>query len=144
MGGMKTTNVENKVVAIGDNLFESGIINIAAGATVKAGTVLKRDVDGKFAPAIDTEYNPGLPADGGGWEIPPSPGDIPIAVMPFDIENLGTAAADYGFRAIVSGRVRADMLTVNGQPTTTEQNDRLRSYAIIPVKVKDLSRLDNQ
>jgi hypothetical protein len=144
MDGMKVTNVKNKVVAIGDNLFESGVINIAAGTAVKAGTVLKRNEDGKFAPAVDTEGDPGLPADGGGWETEPSPGDIPAAVMPFDIENLGQSAADFGFRAIVSGRVRADMLTINGQAPTAEQNDLLRSYTIIPVKVKDLSQLDNQ
>jgi hypothetical protein len=144
MSGMKVTNVKNKVVAIGDNWFESGVINIASGATVKAGTVLKRGTDGKFAPAINTTPDPGTPAEGGGWVTPPSTGDIPVAVMPYDLENLGSAAADYGFRAIVGGRVRADMLTINSNPTTAAQNDLLRSYGIIPVKVTDLSQPDNQ
>jgi hypothetical protein len=150
MNGMVVTNVKNKVVAIGDNWFESGLINIASAASVKAGTVLKRDTNGKFAPVVKTETTPGthgVPADGGGWQTEPTdpvPGDIPVAVMPYDLENLGNADADYGFRAIVSGRVRADMLTINGNSTTAAQNDLLRSCGIIPVKVTDLSQLDNQ
>jgi hypothetical protein len=150
MGGMKVTNVKNKVVAIGDNLFESGVINIASNTTVTAGTVLKRLENGKFAPVVSTETIPGthgVPASGGGWSTEPTdpvPGDIPTAVMPWDLENLGSAPADFGFRAIVSGRVRADMLTINGQAPTAEQNDLLRSYGSVPVKVTDLSQLDNQ
>ena len=148
--GMKVTNVKNKVVAIGDNLFESGVINIANGETVTAGTVLKRLENGKFAPVVSTETIPGthgVPADGGGWATEPTdpvPGDIPVAVMPWDLENLGAAPADFGFRAITSGRVRADMLTINGNAPTAAQNDLLRSYGIVPVKVTDLSQLDNQ
>jgi hypothetical protein len=144
MDGMVVTNVVNKVVAIGDNLFESGIINVAASTTISAGTVLKRNEDGTFAVAGNVPPNPGVPADGGGWATPPSPGDVPVAVMPFDLANRGNAAANISFRALTSGRVRRDMLTIGGVEITEAQCDALRSYTIIPVKVKDLARLDNQ
>jgi hypothetical protein len=131
MAGIKTEVVTSRVLMLGDNEFQSGVINIAAGAAVKAGTVLKRNNDGKFAPVVSTE-----PADD-------VPGDVPTAVMPFDITNDKEAAADLGFRALVAGRVRADMLRIGGAPTTTAQNDMLRSAGILPVKVTDLSQLDN-
>jgi hypothetical protein len=122
---MRVTNVKNRVVAIGNNLFESGVINVPAQSKITAGTLLKREESGKFSPVLSDE-------------------DTPVAVMPYDLENSGDAAADCGFRALTSGRVRADMLTVDGSITTAAQNDALRSYTIIPIKVTDLSQLDNQ
>jgi hypothetical protein len=148
--GMKIENVTNRVVLLGDNYFESGIITIAAGATVAAGTVLKRNADGKFAPIINTDTTPGThgtPASGGGWSAEPTDpvsGDVPVAVMPFDITNNKAAATDHGFRALVAGRVRLDMLRINGNPITAAQSDLLRGVGILPVKVTDLSQLDNQ
>jgi hypothetical protein len=150
MGGMKVQNVENRVLMLGDNYYESGIINIESGALIKAGTVLKRGADGKFAPAVSTEATPGThgtPASGGGWDTEPTdpaPGDVPAAIMPFDITNGKTAAADAGFRALVGGRVRADMLHIANNPLTPLQCDMLRNVGILPVKVTDLSQLDNQ
>jgi hypothetical protein len=147
---MKVENVNNRVVMLGDERFESGVITIPAGATIAAGTVLKRDADGKFAPVTNTDTTPGTPgnpADGGGWETEPAgpmPGDVPAAGMPFDIANGKTADADFGFRALVAGRVRADMLRINGSPLSAEQKDLLRGVGILPVKVTDLSHLDNQ
>jgi hypothetical protein len=147
---MRVENVTGRVVLLGDNYFESGAINIAAGGTVAEGTVLKRNADGKFAPVVNTETTPGThgtPASGGGWDeepIDPVPGDVPAAVMPFDITNDKPAAADLGFRALVQGRVRRDMLRINGEPITDAQSDMLRGVGILPVKVTNLSQLDNQ
>jgi hypothetical protein len=150
MDGMKTENVTSRVILLGDNRFESGVINIAPGETVAAGTVLKRNEDGKFAPVADTDTTPGtngVPASGGGWTTAPTapvPGDVPVAVMPFDITNKNAAADNVGLRALVQGRVRFDMLRINGSPITAFQSDMLRNVGILPVKVTDLSRLDNQ
>ena len=150
MGGMKVTNPVNRVVMLGDNRFESGVINIAAGATITAGTVLKRNEDGKFAPVENTGTTPGtpgVPAAGGGWATEPTdpvPGDVPAAVMPFDITNAKSAAADLGFRALVEGRVRRDMLKIADSELTAAQCDMLRNVGILPVKVTDLSQPDNQ
>jgi hypothetical protein len=150
MGGIKIENVTNRVVLLGDNCFESGAVNIAAGETVAEGTVLKRNADGRFAPVVNTEAVPGThgtPASGGGWDEEPTdpvPGDVPAAVMPFGITNDKAAAADLGFRALVQGRVRRDMLRINGRPITDAESDMLRAVGILPVKVTDLSQLDNQ
>jgi hypothetical protein len=135
---------------LGDDYYESGVITIAAGATVAAGTVLKRTADGKFSPVVNTAATPGthgIPANGGGWAAEPTdpiPGDVPAAVMPFDITNNKDAEADFGFRALVQGRVRLDMLRINGQLITAEQKDMLREAGILPVKITDLSQKDNQ
>ena len=150
MDGMKVENVTNRVVMLGDDYYESGVITIPMGATIAAGTVLKRNEDGKFAPVTNTAATPGTPgtpAAGGGWATEPTgpiPGDVPTAVMPFDITNGKTVGVDFGFRALVAGRVRADMLRINGNPLSAEQKDMLREVGILPVKVTDLSHLDNQ
>jgi hypothetical protein len=148
--GVKTENVSNRTLLLGDNYFESGSMTVGAGVTVKAGTVLKREADGKFAPAENTGATPGshgTPAAGGGWDTEPAdsiPGDVPIAVVAFDITNERNAPADVGFRALIGGRARSDMLTLGGAPLTPAQRDALRACGIIPLSVKDLSRLDNQ
>jgi hypothetical protein len=116
---------------------------------VAEGTVLKRDADGKFAPVMNTDTTPGthgIPA-AGGWGTEPTdpiPGDVPVAVMPFSITSKKAIDADFGFRAIVDGRVRLDMLRINGNSITAAQSDLLRGVGILPVKVTDLSQKDNQ
>ena len=123
MGGMKTENVTNRVVMLGDNEFEGGQITLAAGVTAVAGAVLKRDGN-NFALA--------------------AAGDTFTAVNPFEIKNETAADKTFGFRALVAGRVRADMLRVGSAPTGVADNDKLRAYGILPVKVTDLSQKDNQ
>ncbi len=121
-GRIQSQTVENSVVALGDNTFETGSINVAAGATIKKGVVLYRVADSKFAPVTD------------------SAAEKPCAVNPADIINEGSAAADLSLRAIIAGPVRADLLTINGVKTTSAQNDLLRNYSIIPEKQNDISR----
>jgi hypothetical protein len=139
MGGVTFDTITSVSLQQGDNLFEQGVITLAAGVTVKAGTILKRVENGKFEIATDTPPNPGTPAEGGGWATPPSPGDIPVAVMPFDLKNEKSAQADMGFRALTGGKVRRDLLNLNGSPITDGQADALRNYGIIAVKITDLS-----
>ncbi|MDR2509245.1 MAG: hypothetical protein LBC77_01220 [Spirochaetaceae bacterium] len=121
---METKNVTNKVLALGDNEFEEGKITVAASTEIPAGALLKRNADGSFALA------------GGS--------DTAIAVMPFALKNEKTAAAVLGFRALVSGRVRLDMLNIGGIAITAAQRDALRDYGIIAVKATNVSELDNQ
>ena len=64
--------------------------------------------------------------------------------MPFDLTNDKADEAVLGFRALVAGRVRADMLRIGDAVTTAAQNDMLRNVGILAVKVTDLSQLDNQ
>jgi hypothetical protein len=120
---MITENITNRVVMLGDNEFQGGKITLAAGATAVAGAVLKRSgADFALAAAAD-EYT---------------------AVNPFEIKNDTEAAKTFGFRALVLGRVRADMLRVGAAATTVADNDKLRKVGILPVKVTDLSQKDNQ
>ena len=120
-GGMKSQTVENSVVGLGGNQFETGVVSVPANSTLKKGAVLKRN--------------------GAKFEVVSlMSAETPVVVNPFDIENSGSAAADMSLRAIISGPVRADLLLVGDQKTTDVQNDMIRSYGIIPIKVNDISR----
>jgi hypothetical protein len=142
-GGITEQVVDNSVVALGGNDFETGVITVEAGATIKKGVVLKR-AGNKFAPVVDTSPIT-ITADVDGDEtqipIPGTAVDTPVAVNPFDITNPGTAA-DLSIRALISGPVRADLLTINGGAIDAKQGDMLRNYGIIPVKAADLSRTE--
>ena len=138
MDEVKITVNENKSLFLGNNEYETGVLTVPANGKVAAGALLKRD-GGKFAPVTATGATPGVPADGGGWTTLPSPGDIPVAVNPVEIKNNTPAPVDIPFRALISGRVRRDMLSINGQAITDDQADMLRSYGIIPKKVTDIS-----
>jgi hypothetical protein len=124
MGGVTFNAVNNRVVGIGDNKFESGSISVAAGATVAAGAALSRAADGKFQVAQTTTGDDA---------------EVILAVNPFDFKNEGTATAVLGFRAIIGGEVRKDMVTVGGVAVTTEQADMLRDYGIIVVAITAVS-----
>jgi hypothetical protein len=122
--GMEVKNVTNKVLALGNNEFEEGKINVAANTAIPAGALLKRNANGSFAVA--------------------GSGDTAVAVMPFPLKNEKAQAADMGFRALISGRARLDMLALAGNPITPAQRDALRGYGIIAVKATNVSELDNQ
>jgi len=127
MGGMKVENVTSRVLMLGDNHFQAAKITLAANTTLPAGAVLKRgasELDYEFAIATEA--------------------DDYAAVNPFEIKNETAAEKVFGFRALVDGRVRADMLSVEGAPTTWADTDKLRNIGILPMKVTDLSQLDNQ
>jgi len=119
---METRVVENKSLLQGNNDFETGILTVAAGATIPRGAFLARGTDEKFFAITDLET------------------ENPVAVNPVEIKNTGAASADIPFRALISGSVRFDMLSVNNQPITAAQGDLLRQFAgIIPKRVTDLS-----
>lgn len=123
MDGVRVENVSNKSLLLGDNLFEAAAITVAANATVPEGAALKRDGN-NFAVATAA--------------------DTLIAVNPVEIKNTTSAAKTFSIRAIISGRVRLDMVRVGAAALTTAQRDQLRGYGIVAVKVTDLSKLDNQ
>jgi hypothetical protein len=144
MPEIKTHHPENKTLLLGNNEFETGLLTVPASTTIPAGTLLKRVVD-KFAPVENTtpvQINVG-DSDPINVPIPGVPADIPVAVNPVEIKNPGESPVDMPFRALVSGKVRQDMLSVNGQPVTTAQADMLRVYGILPRKLNDISRTEN-
>ena len=122
-GKVKSRVVENSVVGLGGNEFETSLIAVTANSVIKKGTVLSRDGN-KFKP------------------VDPAASEKPVAVNPFDIPNEGDAQANMSFRAIISGPVRADMLLINGVNTTDAENDMLRGASLIPIKTNDISRTE--
>jgi hypothetical protein len=146
MPEMQIHNVENKALFMGDNEFEYGLLTVPASTAIPAGALLKRTADGKFAPVANTDP---VQIDVGDEApktvaIPGVPADIPVAVNPAQVKNTAEAPADISFRALISGKVRRDMLSIGGQPITDAQGDMLRAYGIIARAVYDTSRLDNQ
>ena len=124
--GMKITNVTSRVVLLGDNYFEQCKINLPANEIIPAGTVLQRDLNDKKL------------------LLPAAAASDFMGIVPFDLENATDTAKIVGFRACISGRVRADMLMIEGIVATIGQCDRLRKTGFIPSKVTDISHLDNQ
>jgi hypothetical protein len=122
MGGrVEFDTITSTSLRQGNNEYEQGVINIGADATVKAGTLLARDGD-KFS-------------------IAEAAADI-IAVVPDDLTNSSNVAADIGFRALIGGSVRGDLINFNGDPITKAEADCLRDYGIIVVNSTDLSRVN--
>jgi hypothetical protein len=131
----------NKSLFLGNNDFETGILVVPANTIIPAGALLKR-IEDKFAPVLDTSPVQ-ITVGEENVSIPGVPTDIPVAVNPVEIKNTNTAAADIPFRALVYGKVRADMLSVNGRPITAAQADLLKGCGIISRRVNDISRTEN-
>jgi len=123
MSGVNIRTIISQELQLGNCEFEQGGISLGGGVTIKAGTILKRADERKFAIAEDT--------------------DTFVAVVPFDMTNPDATDATLGFRAIISGRVRRDMLNINGAtPITSAQADNLRANGnIIAVETTDISRV---
>jgi|GEM_PF-1367529 len=113
--------IESKALQLGHNVFEQCSVAVAAQTKIKAGTLLKRDGDKKFAVATAS--------------------DTPIAIVPFDMTNTSATTVNLGFRALIGGLVRKDMLNLNGEALTSAHVDGLRDYGIIAVDTTDMSRV---
>jgi hypothetical protein len=129
MGQVKFDTIAEKQVAIGNNKYETGTINMTAGQTIKAGQMLSRLGDDSMKWVLATTASMAQGHNGAG-------------VMPFDLTNEGSATANIPFRALVGGDVRKDMLIVNGGPAGIYSSllDYLRDYGIVAVDMTDMSR----
>jgi len=124
--GIQTQIVDRSVVGLGGNLFETGLITVGPGKTIKKGSLLKRSGE-KFALVTDLST------------------ETPVAINPFDIPNGDTMlSVDMSLRAIIFGPVRADMLNVNGLPITSQAYfDKIRDTAnCTPILAHDISRTE--
>jgi hypothetical protein len=144
MPEVKVHHPESKTLFLGNNEFETNVLTVPASTTVPTGALLKR-VNDKFAPVADTSF---IQIDVGdstskNVSVPGIPKDIPVAVNPTEITNSSNASVDMPFRALISGKVREDMLSIGGQPITKAQADMLRVYGIIPRRLNDISRTEN-
>jgi hypothetical protein len=121
---MKSEVINNRTLQLGNNEYEVGTIDLAAGEELTIGAVLQR-VAAKFAPVTN------------------SASETPVAVNASYIKNESAAPVTVGFRPMISGKVRRDMLTIGGALLTDEETDMLRDYGIIAVKGTDISQEDN-
>jgi hypothetical protein len=127
MKEMETHVIENKALLLGDNHFETGFISLGAGAEIKEGAFLARGQDaGAFILVTDLEE------------------EEPCAVLPVTMKNNAAAVASQSLRACIGGKVRADMLHINGTAATAAEIDLIRKFGFVPVFAHDISRLDNQ
>lgn len=130
MENPKITNYGEGSILLGDNQFETGLVTLAASGKVTNGALLARNSDGKFEVVTATSGNDT---------------QTPVAVYVGEtITNTGANAADFSIRTLISGRVKAGALTVGETAATAAQLDMVRSYGIVPVKVTEVNKLDNQ
>ena len=116
---MEIRKVENKSLLQGDNEFETGIIMTVK--TIPAGAFLKRMANGRFAIVTDTGN------------------EEPVAVNPVEIPYASVQNSEANARVLIGGKVRFDMLNVDGRQITEVEGDMIRKYGIVPKKVTDLS-----
>jgi hypothetical protein len=125
--GMKITNVENKVLQLGDCEYGTGTFTVPGSKKYTSGTLLKRGSGEGFAIATTS--------------------DTAIAVLPCDVENTDASPATTSIRALIWGRVRQDLLKYDAAPTvelTPAQRDALRDFGIVARKVTNWAETDNQ
>ena len=118
--------IENKALLLGDNHFETGALILTSGQEIKEGAFLQRGNPGIFELVTDTDT------------------EEPVAIVPVTVKNTLASSLKISLRACIAGKVRADMLHVNGDAVNTDQIDLIRKYGFIPIYTKDVSRLDNQ
>jgi len=123
MREMTINIIENKALLLGDNNFETGALVLEAGQEVKEGAFLKRGDSGLFVPVTDTNT------------------EEPVAIVPVTVKNTRSESLRISLRGCISGKVRADMLNVNGTQATTAQIDVLRKFTgMVPIFANDISR----
>ena len=123
MKEVTTSIIENKALLQGDNHFETGAILLTAGQEVKEGAYLKR-WEGKFALLTDIEKE----------EV--------VAIVPVTTKNTQSTPVTVSLRACIDGKVRADMLHINGTPANADEIDLLRKYGFTPIYANDMSRTE--
>ena len=129
----RVENVNIGSVVLGEHQHRDFLLTFAAGpvppatvVTMPSGTIVKV-VAGKLEPFAvgDTE---------------------PLAVLTYDV--CGTAAGDVPCRAMLSGRVRKELLIIEADGDATNVDaaviDQLRDHGILAIDVNELNFPDNQ
>jgi hypothetical protein len=123
MREMTTNVIENKALLLGNNEFETGAVVLDPGQEIKEGAFLKRGDPGLFVPVTNTDN------------------EEPVAIIPVTVKNTRTEPLKMSLRGCISGKVRADMLNLNGTQATTAQIDVLRKFTgMVPIFANDISR----
>jgi len=121
MQEVKIEIIENKALLLGDNHFETGAIELKVDEEVKAGAFLKRKSDSEFEVVKNTTS------------------EEPVAISSVATKNITDKIIKVSIRACIDGRVRADMLNVNGTPANAAQIDMIRKFGLVPIYANDVS-----
>jgi len=130
--GIKSQIVETNAVGLGGNEFENGTMTVESGSPIMRGALLIRDqTTGRFIPMTNTT-------------------ETPVAINPFEFKNDSDSTRNMPIRAIVFGRVRADLLVLGTtrlgdipSPTRELLFDKIRATALcIPIQGTDISRTE--
>ena len=122
-GIFEQKSIEPKTLLLGDNEFETGVLNVPTpgeGETVNIpnGTVLTRAESGKYVAAEDT--------------------DGPLFVLFDNVITPITAAGDYPVRVCISGSLNRNLVFLAGEPVTDAQVDALRQNNILALTVHEI------
>lgn len=132
MANITIENVDLGNVVLDSGVFRDDVITFAGADVLAEGTILARTTaTGKL----------GIYAIGGAGGL-----GVPVAVLTYEV--TATGAGDVPVRALVSGKVREELLIVDadgdGSNITPAILDQLRNVSIVPVSVTELNVLDNQ
>lgn len=125
MSNITITDVDYGSVMLGGEEFEDGLLSLAGGGHVPAGTVLEKST-GKYVFASAT----------------PTAGAA-LAVLTYDLDVA--AAGDIPIRPLITGIVDRTRLRLNGSsnPVPPAVVDALRDFSIVALEVDHLGLYDN-
>ena len=124
MREVENHTIENKALLLGDNHFETGAVQLDSNSELKEGAFLKRGAAGMFELVTNTAT------------------EDPVAINPVTLKNTRSTSSKMSIRACIDGKVRADMLHVNGVQANTDQIDLIRKYGFTPIYAHDISRTE--
>lgn len=127
MPNVTVTNVDTGGVLIEQGACQDGVLRNAdtdEAVTFFEGTILARH-------SSELKFYPYAPAGSNGL-------NIPVAVLTYDVADV-PLSSDVGVRVLTAGKVNQNRLRIHGGTTITAAHlDLLRSFAIIPVDVRQL------
>jgi len=130
---LNINNIDNRLVAIGDNNYQTDVWAASGAKTLAKGTILALSTaNGKFI-----EFEKGGSTNGNG---------VPAAVL--ENEVSATGAGDVAIRPIISGLVNFEKLVIDADGDNSNIDNAvifdLKSQSIVTIKTSELNELDNQ
>lgn len=126
MSNFRAEDVNIGNVILGEAQHRDYLLTFAGADDFPSGTIVKQ-VGGKLVPYVvgDTD---------------------PVSVLTYDVS--ATAAGDVAVRAMVSGRVRKELLIIDADGDASNVDDavidHLRNFGILAIDVNELNIPDNQ
>lgn len=122
-GNYQNVAHDTKLVLVGYNEYETGLLTVPANTTIKSGTIVQK-VDGKF-----------VLSEGAASEVS-------LAVVVTEEANTTGSPKDVACRVVISGQVNKKALLVGGVAATDAQADLIRKFGLIPIVVNEVGSHD--